>query len=532
MSKDQSGTKKKGLSMTVATLLVVIGLIFSKCSGFLRDIFVNIKFSDPVYRDSFTLAFTIPDLVYNLLIGGSIQSAITPSLSAAISKGEEEKGFRAVNIFISVFSLLLVIVCIFGVVFAEPIYKIYSAGDNHPETIYLAAQASRWLFPQIFFMMLAALSIGILNAYKRFGSTAFGPTIYNVFVLLAIIYFAGNSEDMLVKTTFGIMGAAVIYFLFQYIIGFDKLKKFRFIFKPTDPDFLALVRRALPILFSASIVQINMVILNHFANSFPEDGHIYALRNASTTWQLPYGIFAVAIGNVMLPSLAALYSAGDHKSASELLSSRLKSALFLTIPSAVFMIILSSDVIKAIFQWKPTYTDEDAKRAAVFLIGYSAAIITHTVVFIMNQAFYAIGKTKIPLLAGCVGLITNPLFCTAFIGAGAGPLSLTLAYSITSVVQMSILCSLYCRDKELAPRGMVPFLAKAVPSALVMCVVIYLVDRHLPGAGTKIRQLIIISGKGIIAVVVYFGLALVLKMPEAVYWIDRVRSKINRRVTD
>ena len=516
--------------MTVATILVMIGLVFSKCSGFLRDIFVNIRFSDPVYRDSFTLAFTIPDLVYNLLIGGSIQSAITPSLSASISKGEEDKGFRAVNIFISVFSMLLLVLCILGVIFAEPIYRIYSAGDKHPETVHLAAMASKWLFPQIFFMMLAALCIGILNAYKRFGSTAFGPTIYNIFVLLAIVLLAGNSEKMLVNTTCGIMGAAVIYFLFQYFIGFDKLKKFRFIFKPGDKDFRQLVRRALPILFSASIVQINMVILNYFANSFPDSGHIYALRNASTTWQLPYGIFAVAIGNVMLPSLAALYSAKEYDKASELLSSRLKSALFLTIPSAGFMLIMSSDIIKAIFQWRPTYTDADVRRAALFLCGYCAAIITHTVVFIMNQAFYAIGKTKIPLLAGCCGLITNPLFCTAFIELGAGPMSLTLAYSLTSLIQMTILVVLYRRDKRLAPGKLLAFLIKSCAATMAMCFVVLIIDRAMPGAGSKISQLITLAEKCAVAVVLYFGLAIIMKMPEATYWIDKIKGKVKGRM--
>ena len=101
MNKGTGQEKTHGSGMAVATMLVMLGLVFSKCSGFLRDIFVADRF-DTLYRDSFTLAFTIPDLVYNLLIGGSIQSAITPSLSAAISKGEEKKGWRAVNIFISV----------------------------------------------------------------------------------------------------------------------------------------------------------------------------------------------------------------------------------------------------------------------------------------------------------------------------------------------------------------------------------------------------------------------------------------------
>ena len=219
----ENKTRKTG--MALATALVMLGLVFSKMSGFLRDIFVGMKFS-PVYRDSFTLAFVIPDIVFNLLIGGAIQSAVTPTMSAYLTKNKEEQGWRVVSIFISFFALLLLVVCAIGIIFAEPLYTFFYSKDNSPETCHLAAQASKWLFPQIFFMMLAALSIGILNSYKRFASTAFGPTIYNIFVLLSIILFAKNTETGLTMTTAGIMGAAVIYFLFQFFIGFDNLYTF------------------------------------------------------------------------------------------------------------------------------------------------------------------------------------------------------------------------------------------------------------------------------------------------------------------
>jgi len=529
MSKAE-GTKSvkaegKTRSMTVATLLVMLGLVFSKGSGFLRDIFVGIKFSDPVYRDSFTLAFTIPDLVYNLLIGGSIQSALTPSLSARIAAGEEKRGVRAVSIFISVFAVLLLVVCVFGVIFSQQIYQLYDSGEHSSETTYLASMASKWLFPQIIFMMLAALCIGILNAYKRFASTAFGPTVYNVFVLLSIIIFAGNSLSELMRTTCGIMGAAVIYFLFQYIIGFDKLKQFKFIWAPKDKDFHALVKRALPILISASVVQINMVILNYFAMKLSDSGNVYALRNASTTWQLPYGIFAVAIGNVMLPSLAELYGQKKYKEASRLLSSRLKSALFLTIPSAGFMVLMNTDVIKAIFQWSPAYTDIDARKAGTLLTGYSIAIVTHTVVFIMNQAFYAIGKTKVPLIAGSIGLLSNPLFCTIFMPY-LGALSLTLSYALTSILQMTVLCVVYCRDKELAPRGIVEFLYKAFFSVFFMCLVLFAMNRLIPAVDGKIYELLVLALKGMVAVLVYFVCAFLFKMPEAYSWLSKLIKKL------
>ncbi len=510
-----------GNSIILSTILVMVGLVFSKGSGFLRDIFVGIRFSDPVFRDSFTLAFTIPDLVYNLLIGGSIQSAITPSLSASIAAGREKEGVRAVSIFISFFSMLLVVVCTFGTIFSDQLYAIYSNDAENALTLSLASSASKWLFPQIIFMMLAALCIGILNAYKRFGSTAFGPTIYNVCVLMAIIVFAGNSRSKLMWTTFGIMCAAAVYFLYQALVGRDKLKQFRFIWAPGDKEFHKLVRRALPILISASVVQINMVILNYFAMKLPDDGYIYALRNASTTWQLPYGIFAVAIGNVMLPSLAEFYGKKDYSGASKLLSSRLRSALFLSIPSAGIMAVLHIEVIKAIFQWNSAYTNVDAVRAGQLLTGYSIAIITHSVVFIMNQAFYAIGKTRVPLIAGCIGLISNPLCCSLLLEP-MGAYGLTMAYSITSILQMTVLCVVYCRNKELRPRNMLGFLIKSCFALIAMMIAVTLFSDAYRPDNNKISELLYAclyaaSGFGL-----YFVLSVILRVKEAEEWLHRI----------
>lgn len=528
MSENKS-SNKSSKNMAFATILVMLGLILSKGSGFIRDAIVGYKMTD-TYRDAYALAFTVPDLVYNLLIGGSIQAAITPSLAKAIAKDEEKEGIRSVSIFISVFSSIMLVVCVLCSIFSEQIFSVYSmlSGNGNPETIHLAAKGAQMLFPQIFFMMLAALCIGILNAYKRFGSTSFGPTIYNIFVLLSILVFAGDSESKLVRCMAGIMGAAIIYFLFQYIIGFDKLKQIRFIFKPSDKSFHELVKLAIPILLSASIVQINLAVLNTFALSLGEDGQLFALRNASQVWQLPYGIFAVAVGNVMLPSLAGLYGDKKYKDASELLSSRLRTALFMTIPSAGFLFLCNTEVIKVLFQWSEKFTDEHANMAGTFLMGYSIAVITHTVVFIMNQAFYATGRTKVPLLAGVISLVSNPLICYLLMKFGMGAMSLTIAYSSTSIIQLVVLCCLYCRNKELAPKGMLKFIVKSVICLGVMCVVLLLLNRFLPVYDAKIKQIVVIGIKGVAAVIAYFIMAIVVKTEEASYWINKVSSKIKR----
>ena len=121
-------------------------------------------------------------------------------MSGSLAVDEEKRGVRTVSIFVSVISVVMIIVCTVGVIFSEQIYSVYNlflANDDKidPVKLNLAANASKFLFPQIFFIMLAALSSGILNAYKRFSSTAFAPTVYNICVLLSIMILAGNSQS-------------------------------------------------------------------------------------------------------------------------------------------------------------------------------------------------------------------------------------------------------------------------------------------------------------------------------------------------
>ncbi len=525
-----SPAKKKGMSFALSALIVGIGTIIVKMSGLIRDNIVSLRFSQDIFRDGYSLAFNIPDLFYNLLVGGAIYSTVAPYLSAKLAVGKEKEGVRVVSIFISVVCIVMLVVCTLGTVFSEPIYALYAIGndDIDPEVLNLAAKASKMLFPQIFFIMLAALCNGILTAYRKFTITSFGPVLYNILVILAIYIFGGNTQHNLVMTTGGILAATAIYFVCQYSLGFKQMRQFRFSFHPANKEFLMLFRRAIPILISASITQINVVVLNHFALLFDE-GSVYGFRNASTIWQIPYTVFVVAITTVMTPELAGDYESKKYSKASELISHSMKSALFMTIPSAAFIAVLNVDVVKAIYQWHSYYTDVHAQVAATFLLGFCSAIVTATVIHVFNQAFYAIGQTKLPLVAGILGLIINPVACHIMVRTGVGPLSLSLAYSFTNICQMIMLAVAYCRRKELAPHGILKFLLKAGACVLIMAGVVYVLDKFVPAQGGKISQLIIISIKGVAAILVYFAMAAVFRMEEATEWINKFKRKLFKK---
>ena len=272
------------MSFALSAIIVGIGLIITKGSGLIRDVIVSLRFSEGIYRDAYTLAFNIPDLFYNLLVGGAIYSTIAPYMSAQLAVGKEEDGIKTVSKFITVVCIVMVVCCTIGTVFSEPLYVIYGLFNDvkNPETIPLAAQASKLLFPQIFFIMLAALCNGILIAYRKFTITSFAPVFYNILVIVAIFVCGGNSLNRLMMTTGGILAASVFYFLFQYTLGFKQMKKFRLNFHFADREFLKLFVRAIPILISASVIQINNIVLNSFALQFDE-GSVLAFRNASSS---------------------------------------------------------------------------------------------------------------------------------------------------------------------------------------------------------------------------------------------------------
>ena len=137
------------MSFALSAIIVGIGLIIAKGSGLIRDVIVSLRFSQGIYRDAYTLAFNIPDLFYNLLVGGAIYSTIAPYMSAQLAVGREEEGIKTVSKFITVVCIVMVICCTIGTVFSEPLYVIYGLFNDvkNPDTIPLAAQASKLLFP-------------------------------------------------------------------------------------------------------------------------------------------------------------------------------------------------------------------------------------------------------------------------------------------------------------------------------------------------------------------------------------------------
>ena len=377
--------RRQRLTIASSTLLMMFALVVGKLFGQLREILIAPQIGIGAISDGYIIGFQIPDLLYELLIGGAIQAAITPTLAGAIENHAQRAGWRSVSIFLNTAAAVMMLFVVLGQ-FLSPVLipALYSGRSG--ETIDVAIRVARTLFPQVLFMMLAALCIGILNAYRRFERTAFGPVVYNAGVVLSMLLLGDRTANGTVRVAAGVMLSACFFFLLQFYLARDAFRKhYVFSLDIKDPGFRRLLQLAVPTMLAASIAQINVMVLTAFINrSFQQDGLVTALRYASTTWQLPYGILAVAIGNVMLPSLSAHAHAGKDVQFRRMFGNGLRNALLLVVPSAALIFAMRQDVVRAIFQWGPSLQEPMIATTASILVFYCFSIIVQTVIFLFS----------------------------------------------------------------------------------------------------------------------------------------------------
>lgn len=516
--------------MAKAAVIVMSSIVLSRITGFLRETMLSWKVGLSWVQDAYVAAFTVPDLMYVLLVGGTISAALVPFLSGKLEQNEEKEGWKAASIFINVITIGMILLCTLGIIFAPKIIPLVAPGfmDKSENTRELAVRLSRILFPSVAFIMLAGICNGIMNTYRKFAAAAYGPSIYNAGCALSIYLFADTDPDSMVKVSIGVAASALLYFIIQLAFSIDLFKHYRFIIKLKNEGFRILVKQAVPSLLSSSVTQVNVIISTAFVSMAAIEGGLAAFRNANTTWQLPYGIFAMGMGTAMLPSLSSRYAKGDYEDYRSLMMKSLTSVLFIAVPSAAGFIILREPIIRAIFKWGGKFTEENVPFVASILALFSVSMITQSIVAIMNRSFFAKLDTKTPLIIGVGSVIMNIALGTLFGRfTNLGPGGMALAFSIISTVNaISLLLIMNKRMNGIHMEKLFRFLKKAIPSTLIMGVIVYCLE-YLPiTLETKAFQLSYLLVEVLIGAAVYTVLMLIFKDEDALYFVDILKQRL------
>ncbi len=412
-------------------IIVSLSIFSSRIFGLLRDVVIASTFGAGSLTDVFFVAFRVPNMLRRIFAEGAFSSVFTPAFAKKLKKSEKEAK-RFAGKFFAVLLIALSVTVLFGEVFTPLIIKVIAPGFEGDAGT-LAIALTREMFPYILLVSLVAFFGGILNGYEHFFAPAVSTVLFNISLILCAVFFKDSLSVH--ALAIGVIFGGVFQLLLQVLF----LKKVAFIPKPIlelDEDVKKALKNIVPGLFGFGVRQLSMLADTVIA-SFLYVGAISYLYYANRFVQLPLGIFAIGISQVLLPKLAKSFDSKEGFRKKLILGLTLCS--FVIVPSTYGLIFFGKPLIDIVFR-HGEFTFGDLRATYYVLCGYGAGLLFYSFEKILVNAFYSLDDYRFPVKVGAITLVFNiiaNLFLCFVLGLGAAGLALGTA--ITSLFNVIFL---------------------------------------------------------------------------------------------
>jgi putative peptidoglycan lipid II flippase len=344
--------------------------------------------------------------------------------------------------------------------------------------------------------------MGILNARQHFALPALAPVFYNLAIIAGAVFLT---------PFFGIHGVAigvVVGALLHFGVQVPGLRRvgmrYRLRLNVRDTGAAEVGKLLLPRIVGQAAFQANIVAMTSIASFLP-GGSISALDYSYMLMILPHGVFAMSLATVTFPTMAAQYAEGNLEGVRSTLARAVKVLLFLTIPSAVGLFLLRSEIVASLFRFG-LFGEESTALVADSLGFFALGLVAYAVVEVLTRGFYALHDTSTPV-AVSVGTVLLNLGISWALVVGVGwrsHIALALSLAITTTVEMLLMWVLLGRKLPgwaLRREGLLPSISKSALAAaamgLVLFALLYLLHALLPGSSTDKLEAIVLVVVGI-----------------------------------
>lgn len=383
-------------------LTVGFWTLLSRILGFAREIMILSLIGPGVGLDAFVAAFRLPNMFRRFFAEGAFNAAFVPLFSKKYEANEEAEAFArdALN------GLATVVLTLTGLamVFMPALVWVTAEGFYGDERFDLTVGYGRIVFPYIFFMSLAALFSGVLNATGRFAAAAAAPVLLNIFAVTAMTIGAVLGHDVIHWLIWTIPVAGIAQLGLVWIAAERAGVSLRPAMPRWTPDMSHMVTVAVPAALASGVMQINLVVGQLVASR--TEGAISWLFAADRLYQLPLGVVGIAIGIVLLPDLSRRLKAGDDLGAREAYSRAGEFALALTIPCAVAFLIIPLPLVSVMYERGATTADDSMAIAAAVAI-YGLGLPAFVLQKLLQPLFFAREDTKTPFRFAIWAMVIN-----------------------------------------------------------------------------------------------------------------------------
>ena len=537
----------KSSTLVRAATIVSIALLVSRVFGMLRTILFAATFRYGPTTDAYTLAFTLPDAIFNIVAGGALASAIIPVFNDYMVKKRDRKtAWYVASAALNTSMALLVIFCIVAMIFTPQVMHLFfgetfAGCATHAATCSgpLAIDLTRIMLLQPIFLGGATVAIALLQARQSFMAPALGQVVYTLSIVGGIGatlldsktgIFGGHLD--IFGPTWGVVVGAVLQLLIQ-IPGLVRVKMaYTPVINVTHPGVVEIGKLMGPRVMNAAVlyssVFINRILLIGAA------GVLTGYNTAMTLILLPNGVIGQALAQAAFPTLSTLVSAGEWDRLRQTVLRSIQVIMYLAIPSSLGMMVLAKPIATALLDY---HNFDPSKLPTVYepLIFFAIGLTGLALVEILTRAFYALENTRTPTEVSLIQFMFV-IGMSILLDPWGGP-GIALASSIAWTGEAIVLLILLRRemggfDFKSLSIFTINVLAASVAASLSALLIYMLGEFLLPAGAHSIIETLKLLTRLVAAIIVgggvYFGFAHFLKIDD-VLPLNRVANRLLRR---
>jgi putative peptidoglycan lipid II flippase len=441
----QAESEKKAI--TRAAGVVGLWTSVSRILGFVRDMVIASFMGAGIGADAFFVAFRIPNLLRRLFAEGALSAAFVPTFVETLQEEGRQGAAKLARQCFTFSAVVLLLVTLLGIVFSPWVVRLVAPGFHEdPSKFGLTVELNRIMFPYIFFISLVALASGVLNSLGKFAAPAAAPVLLNISMIAAVVVFSVFlNVDPVFALAWGVVAAGLLQLLLQIPFVRHEGIKLSPDFEFNHPRLKKIGVLFVPAAFSGAVYQINVMIGTILASLLPA-GAVSWLYYADRLVELPLGVFAVALGTAVLPSMSRQAGMGDLKALGNSVCYSLRLIAFFTLPALVGLIVLGEPIVSVLFQ-RGRFTFIDTQQTAYALTWYSVGLWAFSGLKVVTQAFYSLKDTKTPLWISLAAVAANLIFGVLLMGPMAHG-GLALATSLAAALNVGLLLGILIKRLE------------------------------------------------------------------------------------
>jgi putative peptidoglycan lipid II flippase len=442
-------TGPAGVSLARSSGVMAIGTLASRGTGFLRTLVLVYAVGVTGVANAYNNANTLPNTVYDLMLGGILTSVVVPLLVTA-AKRDRDRGEAYDQRMFTLGTVALLALTVLATLAASLLVDLYAHAITGPER-HLMVIFAYFFIPQIFFYGVSSLAGAVLNARGHFAAPMWTPVINNLVVTGVLLMFiatggigvrpssigAGQVQLLGFGTTLGIIAQTVALIPALRRAGFRWRPRFDF----RKAEVAEIRRMAAPLFGYIVTTQASFLVVQNVANKASVNAGADSFSTYSYAWQLfqmPYAIIGISVITALLPRMSAHAADRQYNLVRNDFSTGVRLSSVVVVPAALLLAVLGAPLTEFLFSIGHSSTTVAQARYIGEVFGiFSLGLVPYMMFQLLLRVFYSLRDSRTPMFIGIAVMAVNiaaSLLSLALLPSGHVVQGLGVSFGLANVV--------------------------------------------------------------------------------------------------